>query len=75
MTKLLTQVLAKVQDLPAADQDGAAELLKDYVATIESDVRLTDEQLAEVRRRRAEKKPKVLSLKQLDNRLRRLGVA
>ena len=75
MTKSLTQVLAKVQDLPSAEQDGAAELLKEYVATVESDVRLTNEQVAEIRRRRAEKKPKILSLKQLDNRLRRLGVA
>ena len=75
MTRSLTQVLAKVQDLPAADQNGAAELLKEYMATVESDVRLTNEQVAEVRRRRAEKNPKTLTLKQLDNRLRRLGVA
>ena len=74
MTKLLTQVLSKVQKLPAAEQNGAAELLKEYVTMVEGDVRLTDEQLAEVRRRRAEKNPKTFTLKQFDNRLRRLGI-
>ena len=74
MTKLLSHILTKIQDLSPDEQNGAAELLKEYVATVEADVHLTDEQLAEVRRRRAEKKPKTLSLKQFDNRLRKLGV-
>ena len=74
MTKLMTQVLSKIQKLPVSDQDGAAELLRDYIATVEQDVQLTDAQLAEVRRRRAEKNPKIITLKQLDNRLRRLRV-
>ena len=45
-----------------------------YVENARQDVQLTDAQLAEVRRRRAEKNPKTLTLKQLDARLRRLGV-
>lgn len=73
MTRLLTQVLSKVQKLSKGEQDGAAELLREYVTAVEHDVRLTDAQLAEVRRRRAEKNPKNLTLKQLDARLRRLG--
>jgi hemerythrin-like domain-containing protein len=75
MTKLLTQVLSKVQKLSEDTQDGAAELLRDYIDTVEQNVQLTDEQLTEVRRRRAEKNPKTITLKQLDQRLRRLGAA
>ena len=70
MTKSLSHVLSKVHALSAVEQDGAAELLKEYVSAVQSDVRLSDEQLAEVRRRRAEKNPKTLTLKQLDRRLR-----
>jgi hypothetical protein len=36
-----------------------------------SDLRLTDEQLAEVRRRRAEKDPKAMSLAEFNEPLRR----
>ncbi|MFZ2141874.1 MAG: hypothetical protein WAV78_33930 [Xanthobacteraceae bacterium] len=39
-----------------------------------SGYRLTDEQLAELRRRRAEKYPKTLTLAEFDERLRRFGV-
>jgi hypothetical protein len=35
---------------------------------------LTDEQLAELQRRRAEKNPKTLTLAEFDERLRRFGV-
>jgi hypothetical protein len=35
---------------------------------------LTDEQLAELRRRRAEKNPRTLTLAELDKRLRRFGL-
>lgn len=38
----------------------------------ESTLRLTDEQAAEVRRRLAEKKPKILTLGEFNERLRRL---
>lgn len=74
MTKLLQKALEKVKRLPAGEQNAAAELIMSYVANVEQDVQLTDEQLAEVRRRRAEKNPKTLTLKQLDTRLRRLVV-
>ena len=72
MTTLLKKALAKVRELPAVEQDGAAELIMSYVENARRSVQLTDAQLAEVRRRRAEKNPKTLTLKQLDARLRRL---
>ena len=62
-----------MRELPEEKQDSAAEFHMDYVTAVEQDVTLTHEQLAEVRRRRAEKKPKMITLKQLDARLRRLG--
>ena len=73
MTKLLQKAFAKVKKLQAGEQNAAAELIMNYIANVKQDVQLTDEQLAEVRRRRAEKHPKNLTLKQLDSRLRRLG--
>lgn len=73
MTKFLSHALSKVQKLSKDKQDGAAELLMEYVTTIEQDVQLTDAQVAEVRRRCAERNPKTISLKQFDARLRRLG--
>jgi hypothetical protein len=40
----------------------------------ESTYQLSDEQLAEVRRRRAEKNPKTLTLAEFDGNLRRFGI-
>ena len=74
MITLLKKDLTRVKELPANKQHAAAEFILNYVENAEQDVQLTDEQLAEVRRRRAEKNPKTLTLKQLDARLRRLGV-
>lgn len=74
MTTLLKKALEKVKRLPTRAQDGAAELIMEYVSHSQRDVRLSDEQLAEVRRRLADKKRKTITLKQLDTRLRRLGI-
>lgn len=52
MTKLLEQALREVEKLPEADQDAAAGALVDYLAH-RRDVRLTDAQIAEIRRRLA----------------------
>ena len=59
--------------LSAVDQDvAAAEALK--VVARADDLQLTDEQVAEVERRRKLKNPKTLTMAQLDTRLKRLGV-
>jgi hypothetical protein len=54
-----------------ADIAHVAELMEEQDR---SSPRLTDEQLAEVRRRRSEKNSKTLSLEEWDERLRRFGV-
>jgi hypothetical protein len=51
MTKLLEQALRQIEQLPEAEQDAAAGALLDYVKHMR-DMRLTDAQVAEVRRRR-----------------------
>ena len=73
MSTLLKQAVSKVQKLSKAEQDSAAGFLMDYVSAVQDDIQLSNEQLAEVRRRRAEKNPKTMTLKQLDTRLRKLG--
>jgi hypothetical protein len=60
MTKLLEQALRQVEQLPEGDQNSAAGALLDYVKHMR-DMRLTDAQVAEVRRRRADPDRKLLS--------------
>ena len=67
-------VLDRVLTWPPERQEDAAELLALIEEQDRSPYRLTDEQLAEVRRRRAEKNPATLTLEQFDQRLRRFGV-
>jgi hypothetical protein len=71
MTKLLEQALREVEKLPEADQDAAAGALIDYLAH-RRDVRLTDAQIAEVRRRLASERVPV-SHADARARIRRLG--
>jgi len=52
MTKLLDQTIARVRDLPDDQQDAAAGALLEYLDGLR-DLRISDEQLAEVRRRRS----------------------
>jgi hypothetical protein len=59
MTKLLDEAIAKVRQLPEDDQNAAAGALLDYLNSMQ-DLRLTDEQLAEVRRRRADPNRKTI---------------
>jgi hypothetical protein len=55
MTKLLDEAIEKARSLPDARQDEAAEILLTVVAQSDADApRLTDEQAAEVRRRRGD---------------------
>ncbi|MGJ5181373.1 hypothetical protein ACQR16_33130 [Bradyrhizobium oligotrophicum] len=72
MTKLLEQALQEVQRLSADDQNAAASALLDYVRHMR-DVRLTDAQLDEVRRRRADPDRKIVSHAEARERIKRLG--
>jgi len=72
MTKLLEQALRQVEQLPANDQDAAAAAMIDYLAH-RDDMRLSDAQLAEVRRRRADPDRKLVSHAEAKERLSRLS--
>ena len=67
----ITAVLERVRSWPPARQEDAARLLLEMEAQDASPYRLTDEQLAEVRRRRAKKAPKYVSLAEARKRFRR----
>jgi hypothetical protein len=73
-TKALKRAIERAQHWPEERQDDAARLLLEVEAQMTSPYRLTDEQLAEIRRRRAVKNPETISLAELDSRLRRRGV-
>ena len=74
MTQLLKRALVRLQELPAADQDRAAADLMQFVDQHDMpQIQLSDEQLAEVNRRLAEKNPKTLTMVQLKARLKRRG--
>ena len=72
MTTLLEQALREVEQLPADQQDAAAGALLDYVRHMH-ELRLTDAQVAEVRRRMADPNRKLLSLEEARVRIDRLG--
>jgi len=72
MTKLLEQALQQVEQLSPSEQDAAGAALIDYLAHSD-DMRLSDEQLAEVRRRRADPNRKLVSHADAKERLGRLG--
>ena len=67
-------ILDRVLTWPPDRQQDAAEILMGIEAQDRSEYQLSDEQLAELRRRRAEKDPKTISLAEFDQRLRRFGV-
>jgi hypothetical protein len=72
MTKLLQKAFEQARQLPADQQDAAAGALLDYLDHMQ-DLYLTDEQVAEVRRRLADPDPKMLTLSEVKTRLQRLG--
>ncbi len=72
MTKLLRDVLKQVEQLPDDEQDAAAGALLDYL-THRKDLRVSDEQLAEIRRRRADPDRKLVSHEEARERIGRLG--
>lgn len=74
MTNALEEAIEKLRELPEERQNALAEAL---MAVAESDLqpyRLTDEQVAEVRRRRANPDRKFVSLAEARKRLRHFGV-
>lgn len=60
MSKLLEETLVEIAKLPLGEQDAAAFALIDFLEDRQTS-RLTDEQLAEVKRRRAEPNPVLVS--------------
>jgi hypothetical protein len=72
MTKdQVKEILDRVLTWPAERQADVAELVTLMEAQDKSNVRLTEEQAAEVRRRMAEKNPKTMTLAEFNERLRR----
>jgi hypothetical protein len=67
-------VLDRILTWPPQRQEDFAEFLVSIEAQDNSDYRLSDEQLAELRRRRADTNPKTLTLAEFDERLRRFGL-
>lgn len=72
MTKLLQKAFEQASELPEDQQDAAAGALLDYLDHMQG-LHLTDEQVAEVRRRLADPSPNLLSLDDVKERLARLG--
>jgi hypothetical protein len=71
MTELLEQALRQIEQLSAAEQDAAAVALLEYVEHMHGS-RLSDGQIAEVRRRRADPNRKLISHEEARHRIARL---
>jgi hypothetical protein len=65
------EILDRVLAWPAERQADVAHVVEIMEEQDKSNVHLTDEQAAEVRRRLAEKNPKTLTLAEFNERLRR----
>jgi hypothetical protein len=72
MTKLLRDALKQIEQLPAGEQDAAAVAMLDYL-THRRDLRVSDEDLAEIRRRRVDPNRKLVSHDAARARIGRLG--
>ena len=72
MTALLRDTIKQVEQLPDSEQDAAAVAMLDYLAH-KRDLRVSDEQLAEIRRRRADPNRKLVSHEEARERIKRLG--
>jgi hypothetical protein len=71
MTQLLDKALKRLRELPQTDQDRAAVELIDFVNHIDApQIQLSDEQVAEVERRIANKNPRTLTMEELDAHLK-----
>jgi hypothetical protein len=65
------EILDRVLNWPADRQADVAHIVELMEEQDGSTLRLSDDQLAEVRRRRSEKNPKTITLAELNTRLRR----
>jgi len=74
MTKLLQDAIEKLKDLPESRQNELAVALIEVAEGDQGDYRLTDEQVAEVRRRRANPDRKFMTVAEARKRLRHYGV-
>lgn len=68
MTKLLEEALQQVEQLSPDEQDAAAGALLDYVKHMR-ELRLTDEQVEEARRRIANPNRRLLTVEEFNERL------
>ena len=68
-TKALKEAIERVQQWPEERQEDAAKILLDMEAQDTSAYRLTDDQVAEVKRRLADPNPKFLTLAEVRARL------
>jgi hypothetical protein len=64
-------ILDRVLEWPSERQEDAAKVLMLMESQSESSYRLTDEQVEEIRRRRADPNARRLTLEEFDERLRR----
>ncbi|MFH0300299.1 hypothetical protein AAFX91_24320 [Bradyrhizobium sp. 31Argb] len=71
MTKLLQEALRQVEQLSPSEQDAAAAALLDYIKHMR-EMRLTDEQVEEVRRRRSDPDRQLVSHEEARSRIARL---
>lgn len=72
MTKFLRDTVKQVEQLPDGEQDAVAVAMLDYLAH-RKDLRVSDEQLVEIRRRRADPNRKLVSHDEARARIKRLG--
>lgn len=70
MTKLFRDAIRQVEQLSEPEQDAAAAAMLDYLAH-RRDLRVTDEDLAEIRRRRSA--PRLVSHEKARARIEQLG--
>ena len=74
MTKLLEDAIERLKELPKKRQNQLAVALIEVADADQNEYHLTDEQVEEVRRRRASPNRKFVSLNEARKRLRHFGV-
>jgi hypothetical protein len=72
MTKLLRDAIKQVEQLPNNEQDAAATAMLDYLAH-RGDLRVSDKDLAEIRRRLDDPNRKLVPHEEARARIKRLG--
>lgn len=72
MTKLLRDAISRIERLSDNEQDAAAMAMLDYLEHRQR-LRVSDEDLVEIRRRRADPNRKLVSHEEARARIKRLG--